>query len=83
MDSFYFYPRNSINKIKVDSKGYVWVATPANGVYVIDPVSDKIVMHFNSKDDKGNRIPDDAISSVLEYNDSLNGHYIIHTGLSV
>ena len=64
-------PVTTINKITVDSKGYVWIATPVDGAFVIDPATDKIVMHFYSKAKDGERLPDDGISSVLEYNDSL------------
>jgi ligand-binding sensor domain-containing protein len=64
-------PVTTINKITVDSKGYVWIATPVDGAFVIDAATDKIVMHFYSKAKNGEQLPDDAISSVLEYNDSL------------
>jgi ligand-binding sensor domain-containing protein len=63
-------PISSINKMIIDSKGLLWVATPASGVYVIDPGTDKIVYHFTSKKAAPLKLPHDATSSVLEYDDS-------------
>lgn len=63
-------PTTNINKVTLDSKGYVWVATPIGGVYVIDPATDKVIMHLHSKGDNGKKLPDDGVSSIVEYDDS-------------
>jgi ligand-binding sensor domain-containing protein len=63
-------PRQPINKITIDSKGYVWIATPETGAYVIDPGSDKIIMHFSDTAEREKRLPERGVSSVLEYDDS-------------
>jgi ligand-binding sensor domain-containing protein/signal transduction histidine kinase len=64
-------PKTSINKISVDSKGLIWVATPANGTYAINPDDNSVQMHFGTQGEKEMKIADDAFSSVIEYNDSL------------
>jgi ligand-binding sensor domain-containing protein/signal transduction histidine kinase len=63
-------PRVQVNKITIDSKGYVWIATPETGAYVIDPVSDKVIMHFSDTADGEKKLPERGVSSVLEYDDS-------------
>jgi len=69
--AFTAVPRVMINKITVDSKGYVWIGTPENGVYVIDPNTDKIVLRFSETSEGAKRLPERGVSSILEYNDSL------------
>lgn len=70
-------PKTQINKITVDSKGYIWATTPANGLYVIDPDTDKVIMHFGFKETNEYKLPEEGVSSVIEYSDSL---MIITTG---
>ncbi|KAK6033630.1 Two component regulator propeller [Ostertagia ostertagi] len=61
----------TINNITIDSKGYVWVATSIDGLYVIDPENDTILMHFHDKAKKEQRLIEEGVAAVLEYNDSL------------
>ncbi len=63
-------PRVQVNKITIDSKGYVWIATPETGAYVIDPVSDKVITHFSDTANGEKKLPERGVSSVLEYDDS-------------
>lgn len=66
------FPDIQVNKITVDSKGYIWVGTTVSGCYVIDPATDSIIMHFSkSATSRGYKLPEDGVSSVMEYNDSL------------
>jgi len=60
-----------INKIYIDSKGYVWVTCTNGGVYMIDPATDKIELHFSDKGQGVYNLGDQGGSTVLEYNDSL------------
>lgn len=72
-------PECSINKMIIDSKGMLWVATDNQGLYVIDPDARQVVLHLgNASADPGCRLPDSGTSSVLEYNDSL----VLISGLS-
>jgi len=64
-------PISHINKLRVDSKGLVWVATPVKGLFAIDPSNDEIVFHLNADGKAGIPFPENPISSVLEYNDSI------------
>lgn len=64
-------PRVMINKVITDRKGMVWVATSLHGLYAIEPVSQKILLHLNTAADPALRIPEDGISAVLEYNDTV------------
>ena len=63
-------PPVTINKILIDSKGFIWIGTPENGLYLIDPVSGKLRMHFTDKSVDPSRLPENGISSILEYDDS-------------
>lgn len=56
---------DTINSIMVDRKGYLWVATDANGLYIIDIRGGDIV-HYGLKNDKKSNILDDYIWSLFE-----------------
>ncbi|MBK8502475.1 MAG: hypothetical protein IPL46_09800 [Saprospiraceae bacterium] len=64
-------PNTTINHISVDSKGNIWIATQVNGVYVIDPTTNSIVDHLALEGGPGKKIPEEGVSAVLEYDDSL------------
>ena len=64
-------PRTLIEKISVDSRGYIWVCTMTHGVYKIDPSNDKIVEHLTERGPPGKRLLLNAAAAALEYNDSL------------
>ncbi|MBO9573240.1 MAG: histidine kinase, partial [Chitinophagaceae bacterium] len=51
--------------------GLVWVACAATGLYVIDPSTDKIVLHFHENAKAELKLPEETVFSVLEYNDSI------------
>jgi ligand-binding sensor domain-containing protein/signal transduction histidine kinase len=59
-----------INKISVDSKGYIWIGTATRGLYVVDPANDSIILHFSQEAGGALKIPSAGISSMLEYDDS-------------
>lgn len=63
-------PRMVINKIIADSKGYIWIATSMEGLYVIDPDTDQVILHFHDKATGELKLPDTGASGVLEYDDS-------------
>lgn len=63
-------PRMTINKIIVDSKGYIWIATPLEGIFVIDPDTDNVIMHFHHNAANEKKLPETGVSGVLEYDDS-------------
>lgn len=63
-------PAVMINKLLVDRKGLVWIGTAANGLYVIDPATEELVHHFSDQADAPYRLPEEGISSVLDYDDS-------------
>ena len=64
-------PDNLIEKITVDSKGFVWVCTLMNGVYKIDPATDSILIHLTHDGPAGQRLLSDAVTDAFEYNDSI------------
>jgi ligand-binding sensor domain-containing protein len=80
MERFAGVPAVMINKIMVDSKGYVWIATASDGLYVIDTRTDQLIWHFSDKGLKGQKLPERGVSSVLEYSDSI---VIIATGTRI
>lgn len=63
-------PITQVNKLIVDRKGLVWAGTANNGLYVIDPVSNKVVMHFSMDASGAFKLKENGISSMLEYDDS-------------
>ncbi len=76
-------PEAQVSRIYIDNSGNVWVAIDGWGLYVIDPVTDKVVKHFGSKEPEGRKLPDDIVRGILQYNDSLvlllsNGIHIYH-----
>lgn len=70
-------PYTLIEKISVDSKGYIWVCTMTHGVYKIDPANDKIIDHITEDGPPQKRLLINAAAAALEYNDSI---MIIVTG---
>lgn len=70
-------PGTLIEKVTVDEKGLVWVATLMNGVYKIDPRNDSILEHLTTKGPPSKRLLADAATDVFHYNDSI---VIIPTG---
>ncbi|MBL7743686.1 MAG: hypothetical protein JNN00_09470 [Chitinophagaceae bacterium] len=73
-------PDAQVNKIIVDRNGYVWIATSSEGAYVIDPATDKMVMHFHPKAEGAYKLPEEGVSSLLDYSDTL---MIIATGTNL
>lgn len=71
LSKFMSIPAVQVNKILVDKMGYVWIATAGEGAYVIDPVTDKILMHFHKEATDEKKIPEEGVSSLFEYDDSL------------
>lgn len=63
-------PSVMINKLMVDRRGLLWIGTAANGLYVVDPSTDSLVYHFSDKARGAFRLPEEGISSVLDYDDS-------------
>jgi ligand-binding sensor domain-containing protein len=74
-------PPSLILKITIDKKGYVWISTPSFGLYVIDPATDKVVMHFGTKEPEERKLLWDGVTSVLQYDDTTM--VIAANGLSI
>jgi len=66
-----FIPKAQVNKLMVDKKGLVWVGTSSEGLFLADPGAEKVLAHFGKNEAPGRKITENAISSVLDYNDSL------------
>jgi ligand-binding sensor domain-containing protein len=64
-------PPVQINKITIDSKGLIWIATPENGLYVLDAETASLQMHFGDDETGGRKLPERGISGVLEYSDTI------------
>lgn len=71
LSAFTEIPAVQINKITVDKQGLVWVGTPENGVYLADPVLNKVTARFTDSAVGGKKLPERGVSSILEYNDSI------------
>ena len=64
-------PEVRVNKIMIDNKSLIWVATHTMGLYVIDPKNDAVKWHFHDSATNGLKLPDTMVTSLLHYNDSL------------
>lgn len=60
-----------INKIVIDHKGWVWVATGRSGVFVYDAKTARLLKHINGTTTHKPDLPGAAITALLPYNDSL------------
>ncbi|MGZ8558898.1 MAG: ligand-binding sensor domain-containing protein, partial [Chitinophagaceae bacterium] len=77
-------PVNQIAKLFICNRGYVWVGTSDFGLYVIDPATDKVVYHFGTKEPAERKLTRDAITSVMQYDDTTiviaaNGLHFFNT----
>jgi len=64
-------PPVQINKITIDSKNQIWVGTPENGLYVVDPDSGSLIIHFGEQENNARKLPERGISSIMQYNDTI------------
>lgn len=64
-------PSVSIAHIFIDSKGYVWVASVGDGVYVFNPENASLVQHLSAVDSTGKNTNMSPVMSISEYNDSI------------
>jgi ligand-binding sensor domain-containing protein len=63
-------PDGIVGRIYIDSKGLVWITCGNYGVYVIDPLTNAILLHFTEKAQGARHLPEPGVSTVLEYDDS-------------
>jgi ligand-binding sensor domain-containing protein len=63
-------PASLVIKITIDKPGFVWISTSASGVYVIDPATDKVVLHFGTKEPEDRKLLWDGAASVIQYDDT-------------
>src|SRR5690606_40171920 len=59
-----------ISKINIDNEGLVWIATFAHGVYVLDPATEKTLMHFGTYEPEERKLLTDNPVSLLQYDDT-------------
>lgn len=64
-------PNTLVEKISVDSKGFLWISTATFGVYKIDPVKDSIMEHLTAKGPPSKRLLTNDAAEAFEYNDSI------------
>lgn len=70
-ERFNAIPPVGINKIIVDHEGLVWIATATDGAFVVDPETDEILLHFEKEAAGNMKLPEEGVSAILDYNDSL------------
>ncbi|HEX7902269.1 MAG TPA: two-component regulator propeller domain-containing protein [Chitinophagaceae bacterium] len=84
VSAFTKVPVTHILKIVIDRRDYVWICTSANGVYVIDPDTDKILLHFGTNESPERKLLWDGVVNIVEYDDSTiaiaaNGIHLYNT----
>lgn len=77
-------PPAGITRLLIDKTGYLWVATMGHGLYVVDPATEKVVMHLGTKEPSGRKLLWDGPVDVLQYDDSTiviasNGIHLFNT----
>lgn len=63
-------PVSLVHKINIDKKGHVWVCTASQGLYVIDPAADKVILHFGDKEPTERKLLWNSVADALQYDDS-------------
>lgn len=63
-------PVTQINKLMADRYGYLWVGTPTKGLFLVDPAAQDTIKHFTTDGPGKIKLPENAISCVLDYDDS-------------
>ena len=64
-------PNLRVYNITIDSKGFVWACTNKEGVYKIDPVTDRIMEHLTRNGPGHKKLLNNEASTIFEYNDSI------------
>ena len=64
-------PEAQVSRIYRDQKGFIWVGINGHGLYKVDPNTDKVLLHFGTKEPPERRLLSDAVSEVIDYNDSI------------
>ncbi|MBO9660341.1 MAG: hypothetical protein J7527_16085, partial [Chitinophagaceae bacterium] len=57
-------------KLFVDKDGWIWVGTTGQGVYAIDPETDKIIVHLRMNEAPDKRLLWHSSSAIMQYDDS-------------
>ena len=60
-----------INKMYTDRKGFIWMASEADGVHKFDPATNKEIAHFTVAAVPGKRLWSNTCNDILQYNDSI------------
>ncbi|HEU4607748.1 MAG TPA: two-component regulator propeller domain-containing protein [Chitinophagaceae bacterium] len=63
-------PVKLVTSIAKAGNGYIWVGFQDDGVYVIDPETNKVVMHLHSDGRSGEKIMDDHIASIIAFDEN-------------
>jgi ligand-binding sensor domain-containing protein/signal transduction histidine kinase len=71
LSKFNAIPNCIVTDIVKDSRGYIWVATLTEGLFVIDPATDAVLLHFHKQGERAYKLKDEGVAGVLEYSDSL------------
>lgn len=86
MSSFAAIPAAQILKLYIDRSGLLWVCTTNRGVYVVDPATDKVVLHLGTTEPVDKRLLWDGVAAVIQYDDTTmaiaaNGLHLYNTRL--
>ncbi|HYO21236.1 MAG TPA: two-component regulator propeller domain-containing protein, partial [Flavisolibacter sp.] len=60
-----------VNQLVLDSKDWLWVSTGGKGLFVFDSHTGNLIRHWSPEGKGADTVLGDAVSGVLEYNDSL------------
>jgi signal transduction histidine kinase/ligand-binding sensor domain-containing protein len=63
-------PVCQISRLYLDKEQLLWVATTGFGIYRIDPATNKVVLHIDTKDSEAGKLTWHSIASLTQYDDT-------------
>lgn len=77
-------PVTQVQKIITDKNGYVWVGTSGYGAYIIDPATDKVMLHLAMSEPAERKLLGNQVPAILQYDDTTvaigaNGIHLFNT----
>lgn len=66
-----FVPEAVISKVISDAEGNIWVGTDNYGAYIIDPATNRQLLHFGKTEKGAYQLPEAGVSTVFQYSDSI------------
>jgi signal transduction histidine kinase/ligand-binding sensor domain-containing protein len=70
LEQFSPIPPGQILRLLVCNRENLWVATSNSGVYTVDPVTNKVLLHFGTDEPPERRLGTNHVVAMMQYDDS-------------